>query len=166
MLLQRRKLSNAETYGQRSQDEIAWRIHEASTNRDEKTLNDAFQVVLGVYDGNVAPDNLQKPWVQTTALLCRTLQELGKMDEAAELLQRVVLSGPIDETDYFNHSPLGLIDSLLARDLPSTVAERKHYIPNLDLAATLFLPTLLRNHSFHGRCRGSWAKASGRCLFF
>ncbi|KAK3943810.1 hypothetical protein QBC46DRAFT_376306 [Diplogelasinospora grovesii] len=124
-----------------SNDDIVRRVGEASHSRDPRELDAAARLMLDAIDMHLAPDNLDKSWIQASALLCRTYQELGRIGEASELLRRMLLRGPLEEVDYFDHEPLRLIESLLAHESPSQrTSDRRAHIGKLDLAVSLFLP--------------------------
>ncbi len=141
--LKREKPPEPVQFALASQTDLAQRIRQACKSKDEKALDEVLQLTVTAFDGSLTPDNTQRTWMQITATLCRTLQELGRVDDAARLLQRIVMQGPVDAADYFNHSPLEVIDVLLSPDIPAIPADRDEYIKNLDLAATLFLPTFI-----------------------
>ncbi len=137
----RPKPSDPKTYEAPRNDNIISMIQEACGSREEGALDDVLRLVLAAYEGRSAPDNQQRSWIQATGQLCRTLQKLGRVEDATRLLQRVVSRGTLEEADYFEHSPLELIDLLLAQAVPTTSEERRAYIPKFDLAVSLFLPT-------------------------
>jgi hypothetical protein len=134
--------SNAEivkAYSFPTVPEIEAKVHEACEAKDSLRVATAWQTVLKAMEHKAAPDNLDRSWMEATALLCRTCQEEGWVDGAAKLLHRVISRGPLEESDYLRHEPFALIESLLARtnlDGQSRDAD----VANLDAAVNLFLP--------------------------
>ncbi|KAH8889828.1 hypothetical protein GQ53DRAFT_825239 [Thozetella sp. PMI_491] len=137
------RVADATSHEFPSNDHIIAKIHESCESRNEGAMNAVFQLVLAVYQGRSSPETQQRRWTQATGLLCRTLQSLGRVEDATMLLEKVVLGGTVDEADYFAHFPLELVDVHLAGDFPVAAEERKAYASKLDLAITLFLPTFV-----------------------
>ena len=121
-------------------DEIVAKVHEACRTRDAHQIANALRYVLEAMDDRVAPDNTDESWIEATALLCRTCQEEGRIDDAARLLDRVIARGPLKESAYMDHDPLSLIESLLERAHLNEL-ERDVFLGTLDAAINLFLPT-------------------------
>ncbi|KAK3323949.1 hypothetical protein B0T19DRAFT_427362 [Cercophora scortea] len=126
-------------------------IHDACRNKDLRKADIALYRMLQAYELKLAPKTLDRPWIEASALLCRTCQELGRTDGAADLLRQLIATGPLEESDYFDHQPLLLIDSLLAQqkkespkgteapELPDSARSPKE---TLDICIDLFLPVL------------------------
>ncbi|KAL2015925.1 hypothetical protein VTK56DRAFT_4539 [Thermocarpiscus australiensis] len=124
-------------------DEIMDKVHEACSTKDPLQITTALRYVLEALDTNVAPDNLKRPWIETTALLCRTCRQEGRIEDAAKLLQLLINRDPLEETAYFSHDALPLMESLLAEALANegTRDVSQRY---LDAAINLFLPTFTK----------------------
>ncbi|KAK4126261.1 hypothetical protein N657DRAFT_643046 [Parathielavia appendiculata] len=119
--------------------EIIAQMHEACNTKDSLRVTAALQTVLKAMKHNVAPDNLDRSWMEATALLCRTCQEEGRLDDAAQLLYQVICRGPLEESDYLSHEPFTLIEALLARSQPDEQSGDVN-LANIDAAVNLFLP--------------------------
>ena len=120
-------------------DEIVAQVRRACDTKDHRQIAAALRAVLEAMHHKAAPDNLDGPWIESTALLCRTCQEQGLLDDAAKLLYRVINWGPMEESAYVSHEPFALIDSLLARTELSEQT-RDAYVANVDTAVNLFVP--------------------------
>ncbi|KAL2177275.1 uncharacterized protein P884DRAFT_260197, partial [Thermothelomyces heterothallicus CBS 202.75] len=138
-------LTNAETlkaYAFPTVEDMVVKIHEACDSRDYRKLSDAFRTVLEAIDHKLAPDNLDQPWVEATARLCRTFQDEGHPEDAAKLLYQIICRGPVRESDYLNHEPFALIESLLARaDVNKQRGEA--WTVDIDNAVNLFVPKFI-----------------------
>ncbi|KAG7287957.1 hypothetical protein NEMBOFW57_007476 [Staphylotrichum longicolle] len=127
------------SYAFPSGSEIADKVHKVCETKDPRQVTVALRTVLEAIDRKFAPDNQNQTWIEATALLCRTCQELGLVDDAAKLLYRVINSGEIEETAYLNHRPFALIESLLARTELNEQSQDA-YTANVDTAINLFVP--------------------------
>ncbi|SPQ23646.1 cb4bacb7-f90a-427c-a0e5-030a4bf82e52 [Thermothielavioides terrestris] len=121
-------------------DEIVAQVHEACRTRDGRQIATALRNMLEVMGQRSAPDNLDQSWIEASALLCRTCQEEGMLEDAMKLLLAVIARGPLEESAYLRHEPFALIRSLLGRTELSEET-RSAYQLNLDAGINLFLPT-------------------------
>jgi hypothetical protein len=136
---------NTETiksYAFPTSDDIVSNMHKACRAEGGRQVSNAVRTVIEAMDHKLAPDNLNQPWIEATALLCRTCQERGRVDSAANLLLRVIGQGPMEESAYFSHEPLALVELLVAR-AESRQPGSKAYAAILDDAINLFLPSFL-----------------------
>lgn len=129
-----------EAYAFPTNDEIVARVQKACGTREPRQIGTALRFVLEAIEANVAPDNLNQPWIEATALLCRTCQEEGRVDDALRLLEQVLGRGPLEESAYIKHEPFSLIGSLLGQTAQTEPASDA-YKRNLATATNLFLPT-------------------------
>ncbi|KAH6856671.1 hypothetical protein B0I37DRAFT_368062 [Chaetomium sp. MPI-CAGE-AT-0009] len=119
--------------------EIVVQVHEACNTKDPVHIGTALRTVLDAMDHKLAPENLSRPWIEATARLCRTCQEEGRLDDAARLLGRIICRGPLQQSDYVDHEPFKLIESLLARAELKQQAQDA-YAAGIDIAVNLFVP--------------------------
>lgn len=136
---------NTETvkaYAYPTSDDVVTKVHNACAGKDSRQLAEAVRAVLEAMDHNLAPDNSDQRWLETTALLCRTCQARGHLNNAVKLLGQVIDRGPMAQNAYFSHEPLALIESLVARAELSQPSS-KAYVANLDTAINLFLGLFL-----------------------
>ncbi|KAK3294903.1 uncharacterized protein B0H64DRAFT_433970 [Chaetomium fimeti] len=127
------------SYSFPTNDEIVVQVHEACNTKDPVHIGTALRTLLDAIDHKLAPDNLNRPWIEATARLCRTCQEEGRLDDAARLLDRIISQGLLQESDYVDHEPFTLIESLLARAELNQQAQDV-YAADIDLAVNLFGP--------------------------
>ncbi|KAL2267567.1 hypothetical protein VTJ83DRAFT_4844 [Remersonia thermophila] len=120
--------------------DIIAKAHDACDTRDPRKLANAVRTVLDAMNHRVAPGNLNRPWIEATARLCRTCREEGKLDDAVALLHRVLAQGPLAESAYFEHEPLALIEELLAHAESLGQDREGGFAACLDKAIALFLP--------------------------
>ncbi|KAK3987861.1 ribonuclease T2 [Cladorrhinum sp. PSN332] len=121
-----------------SNDDIVARVHLACYTKDERQLVAAIRNVLDAYETNVAPDNQDAQWLNATAELCRTCQELGRIDDAAEILRRVVKHGPISQGQYAAHDPVSLLETLIEH-AGSPDSDKDAYNERLDRAYQIYM---------------------------
>ncbi|KAK3318417.1 hypothetical protein B0H66DRAFT_557197 [Apodospora peruviana] len=121
-------------------NEVFIMVREACLSKSPEQLDHALRCMLSISEAKTLPDNDRKSWIEASALLCRTCQELGRLDDAVEILDRVLARGVLDEEDYMAHGPLLLIDSLLTRKPKkcSNSEEGESFL--LDTCVRLFLP--------------------------
>ncbi|KAK3390507.1 hypothetical protein B0H63DRAFT_465822 [Podospora didyma] len=125
--------------------EILAITHEACQTRDPQKLDVARKHVLKVLKGNAKRvASPPKALMEASALLTRTYQELGQVEDAAGVLAKVVGCGPIEETDYFHHEPLSLLESLMARGDQMPLGPG-----DLDILFAIFLPRLIVMSRYH-----------------
>jgi hypothetical protein len=122
-------------------EEVIARVRNACEARDARQLSNALRLVIEVMEEKGAPANSDEAWIEATALLCRTCQEEGRVEDAARLLNRVISRGPLKEDVYFRHNPFPLIESLLARAELSEHEGVNYRADTLSSAINLFLPT-------------------------
>ncbi|KAH6631737.1 hypothetical protein F5144DRAFT_572050 [Chaetomium tenue] len=122
-----------------SNDDIVVQIHEACNTKDSVQIGAALRILLEAMDHKLAPGNLNRPWIEATARLCRTCQEEGRLDDAARLLDRIISRGPLQESDYVDHEPFALIESFLARAELNQQAQDA-CVADIDTALNLFVP--------------------------
>ncbi|KAK3687661.1 hypothetical protein B0T22DRAFT_135869 [Podospora appendiculata] len=126
-------------------------VHDACRDKELREVDIALHRMLQAYELKLAPKNSDKSWIEASSLLCRTCQDLGRIDGAANLLRQVIAAGPLEESDYFDHQPLSLIESLLAQDkkeptdetdtdAPELAGSTKSPKETLDICVGLFLP--------------------------
>ncbi|KAL2153171.1 hypothetical protein VTH82DRAFT_4326 [Thermothelomyces myriococcoides] len=135
--------SNAEMLGAYTfptVEAILVKIHEACDSRDYRKLSDALRTVLEAMAHKLAPDNLDQPWIEATGRLCRTFQEEGHLEDAAKLLYHIICRGPVRGSDYLNHEPFTLIESLLARADVNNQGGEASAASDIDSAVNLFVP--------------------------
>ncbi|KAK4103732.1 hypothetical protein N658DRAFT_467230 [Parathielavia hyrcaniae] len=121
--------------------EIVAQIQNACDTKDSLRITAALKTVLKAMEHKAAPDNLDRSWMEATALLCRTCQEAGRLGDGAKLLYQVICQGPLEERDYLSHEPFALIEALLARKSPEgRPGDVDVDVANLDAAVNLFLP--------------------------
>ncbi|KAL2159905.1 hypothetical protein VTH06DRAFT_2038 [Thermothelomyces fergusii] len=138
-------LTNAESlraYAFPTVEDMVVKVHEACDSADGRKLSDALRTVLEAMGHNLAPENLDRPWIEATGRLCRTFQHEGRIDEAARLLYQILCRGPVRESDYLNHEPFGLIESLLARAEANKERGEAWTAADVDSAANLFVRKL------------------------
>ncbi|KAK4043376.1 hypothetical protein C8A01DRAFT_13043 [Parachaetomium inaequale] len=123
-------------------DEIVVKVHQACNTKDARQLAATLRTALEAMDHRLAPPNLNRPWIEATARLCRTCQEEGQLDDAATLLYRIICRGPLEESDYLSHEPFALIEALLAR-AELNKETRDVYAADIDSAVNLFVPKFL-----------------------
>ena len=121
-------------------------VHQACETRDPSSLNAAVSFVIGAYQNQVAPDSLDRAWVEATSALCRTCQEVERSGDAVSIVSWVVAQGPLEQEVYFAHGPLALVDFLLTEIDPFS-PDRKLSRKQLDLAVNIFLPTFTEKPS-------------------
>ncbi|GAB1318867.1 Pentatricopeptide repeat protein [Madurella fahalii] len=129
-----------EAYAFPTNDEIVAKVQRACETREPRQIGTALRFVLEAIGANVAPDNQNQPWIEATALLCRTCQEEGRISDALKLLEQVLARGPLEEGAYVKHEPFSLIESLLGQADPDE-ATSEVFKKNLTIATNLFLPT-------------------------
>ncbi|KAL1838733.1 hypothetical protein VTJ49DRAFT_2270 [Mycothermus thermophilus] len=117
---------------------IVAKAHDACDTKDPRKLGSAVQTVLEAMDHRVAPGNLDRPWIEATARLCRTCRQEGRLDDAVTLLYRVLTQGPLEESAYLDHEPLALIEELLAQAENLGQQDRNGYTACLEKAISLF----------------------------
>ena len=120
-------------------DEIVVKVHEACNTKDPVQLGAVLRTLLDAMGQRLAPENLNRPWIDATARLCRTCQEEGRLDDAARLLDRIIRRGALRESDYVDHEPFRLIQSLLARAELNQQAQDT-YMADIDTAINLYVP--------------------------
>lgn len=131
-----------QSYSFPTSDEIVAMVQRACGTKEPHQIATALRTVFEAMDHRVAPDNLNRPWIEATAWLCRTCQEEGRLDDAATLLYRIVCRGPMEESAYLSHEPFTLIESLLAR-AELNKETRDSYTTGIDNAVNLFVPKFI-----------------------
>ncbi|KAK0718290.1 hypothetical protein B0T26DRAFT_646895 [Lasiosphaeria miniovina] len=122
-----------------STEEIVSSVQDACHTKDARKLSSAINDMITAFQTKAAPSNLDGPWIEASALLCRTCQELGRVNDAANILGWAVTRGPLRESDYHDHDPLSLIRALLPQE-PLGRFNRDAYVEKVEIATTLFLP--------------------------
>ena len=96
-------------------EEIIQMVDAACEENKSHSLRRAVRLVHDAIQYQVASDNLDDAWMEASARLCRTLQDMGQLDDAAELLRLMIERGPMDEATYLAHRPIELINALSSR---------------------------------------------------
>lgn len=113
-------------------------IQEACISKNATRLGHVVQFVLENSESAITG---QPGWLSGTALLCRTCQEAGMLEEAGNVLARVLRSGKINEIDYYAFEPSSLIRSLLAH-AETLKSNQDARLRILDLAAVVYRPKI------------------------
>lgn len=125
-----------------SPPEIVQMIHGACQGKDNKAIDDALHLVAQAYAAQSASTNSDPVWMEASALLCRTCQQLGRTRDAARLLGHVTARGPVEEDAYYDHQPMRIIKELLSQctsQEPFSLSEKSAAKECLDTAVALFL---------------------------
>ncbi|KAK3352982.1 hypothetical protein B0T25DRAFT_543294 [Lasiosphaeria hispida] len=118
-------------------DEIVPTLQEACRTREWAYVTRGVKLVLDCFSSDQALDLQNKQVVEATALLCRTCQELGRIDDAAAVLLSVMTQVVLEPDDYYSYKPLNLIESLLASE-----TDQKAYRARVCCANRIFRPPL------------------------
>ncbi|KAK4204195.1 hypothetical protein QBC40DRAFT_337175 [Triangularia verruculosa] len=120
-------------------------IQEACITKDTSHLRTVVQYVLDNPESAVVGNT---GWLDGTALLCKTCQGVGMVEEAGNILVRALRSGKINEVDYYAFEPSSLIRSLLTR-AEAVKANREAHLRILDLAAVIYRPKIAEKTELH-----------------
>ncbi|KAK4165948.1 ribonuclease T2 [Cladorrhinum sp. PSN259] len=114
------------------------KVHHACDTKNYRELAAAIRNVLDAFEANVAPDNQDAQWLGATARLCKTCQELGRIDDAATILGQVVKRGPISQGHYVAHDPASLLEALIV-EAGSPDSGKHAYNAKLDILYQIFM---------------------------
>jgi len=125
----------------RSSEEVMIMVQETccGPQPDLQKTSGAVLVFLSVCDNKTAPRSSSQ-WVETSALLCRTCQDVGLVKEAESVFRAIRDSGLLSLEDYLAHNPLTLIKSLIG--LTQNCPDRNTNAANLDSAVEIFTAKL------------------------
>ncbi|KAM7206883.1 hypothetical protein V8F20_002589 [Naviculisporaceae sp. PSN 640] len=122
-------------------DKIVAMANDACRTKNPSEVVGAVQTVLLAYQAGVAPKKQGAhgvaEWVAACALLCRTCQELGELEDATKILTSVLSQTILTEEAYFAFDPLSLINLLLKQ---VSMEDREFSTGIMDTCITLFLP--------------------------
>ena len=122
-----------------SNDNIVVMIQEACRTKELGQMEKAASLIFEATNQNQAPNNLDGPWMEASALLCRTYLDMEKAEEAAKILSTVIARAPLTEGRYFDFEPVRLIELLLANATQAKTGE--NICPaKLETAISLYLP--------------------------
>lgn len=121
-------------------EEIIDVVQESTTSKHPRRLDLAIHLVHEALVVAKTPLDPDTPLIQAAALLTRTCQDLGRLDDAGRILRLIVAHGPLGEEEYYNFNPLELVEGLIS-ELDSASTEQAVTADKLDLASVLFLPT-------------------------
>ncbi|KAK4181805.1 hypothetical protein QBC36DRAFT_383132 [Triangularia setosa] len=113
-------------------------IQEACLTKDASQLASVARYVLDNPESAITGN---PGWLDGTALLCKTCLEVGMIEEAGNILARVLRSGKINEVDYYAFQPSSLIRALLTH-AEAIKSNREAHLRMLDLAAVLYRPRI------------------------
>jgi len=135
--------------------------------KDRQSTTDAIQLLRKVLDSQTAPWEAPARFLEVSAELCRSCQDLGLMDEAATVLKLVVEKVQLDGPAYFAHRPLPVVEHLLPSDdwfskgstlsengavepskEPTTIDQQRRvsFLEKLDEAERMFLPDAIASY--------------------
>ncbi|KAK4231351.1 hypothetical protein QBC38DRAFT_466550 [Podospora fimiseda] len=121
-----------------SNDDIVAIVNHACYTKNAYDVIAATRYVLEAYETNVAPNNDDAKWLNATAELCRACQELGRVDDATDILARVVKCGPISQGQYAAHNPVPILETLISQ-AGSHEYDKEVYNEKLDRACQLYM---------------------------
>jgi tetratricopeptide (TPR) repeat protein len=97
--------------------EIRMMALQAAASKNPKEVEQIVTIVLQALGACTGNGNIIKPIIQTASLLCRTCREMGLIDAAREILERVLKLGPLSEADYYTFEPLLLLEEQLIPEM-------------------------------------------------
>lgn len=134
--------------------EITTLVEECARTRNPRQVDNVVMLVLQSLTLEVGRDGLPETLLNTSALLVRTCQELGKFDAGANILRTVLQCGQLKERDYYEFRPLQLLEGLILSDLSEAGSNGRVDSQRIKLAADIYLarfiddPVVRTDHGF------------------
>ncbi|KAK0643553.1 hypothetical protein B0T16DRAFT_416156 [Cercophora newfieldiana] len=111
---------------------------------DPSRVTEAVQAFVSLCDNRADLKAFVK-WTKASALLCRTCQDIGLVEEAETVLTAMQKKGPLRPADYFANNPFALIRSLI--DLAGHASNKDISEAYLDKAVKIFITQLAERPS-------------------
>ncbi|KAK4450143.1 hypothetical protein QBC34DRAFT_403893 [Podospora aff. communis PSN243] len=125
----------------RTSAEVAAMVWAACRSPDPSpaVVSEAVQAFISVCEGPRVPEDLEQ-WIQASALLCRTCQDLSLVKEAEKVYRLVQRKVTLSSEDRLAHNPFSLIVSLIG--LAGHSSDRDTKGAYLDTAVGIYTASL------------------------
>ncbi|KAI1818328.1 hypothetical protein GGS20DRAFT_528189 [Poronia punctata] len=113
--------------------------------RTQKALTEAVTLFMSRLPP-FAAEHVPDKWLQLSASLCKECQSSDRWDDASRILAAVIALGRLEESLYFAHDPVAIVESHIRR----RELDRPCSISTLKSAARLYLAKLNKEPQLHG----------------
>ncbi|KAL1873806.1 hypothetical protein VTK73DRAFT_769 [Phialemonium thermophilum] len=138
----RAQASAVKTFAFPKLEDVIGVIEDAVGTKDPRRLAVAVQLVPQAIRARQGSESVDNSLRQAATHLCLACLDLGRADEARQLLRSIVDQGPLSEEAYMELKPFDLIEQLLDELEKLSSCETNVKREKLGLAVALFLPTL------------------------